>query len=351
MRSLILTPSFSGKDGISRLSRRLAHAIVELDAEIEVWSLMDEPGAVVEIDGTTIPVRAAGGSKIRMVAWALAGVLRDCRGLHVVVMHAHLGPLCFPFRGRGARVFHVLHGIEVWRPLTLLQASAFRMADRLLCVSAHSEQAFAEANPGFRHTTVCHSGIPDRLPSAKPDDDGFALIVGRMASSERYKGHDVLLEIWPDVLREVPHAELVVVGDGDDRERLLAKAEDLGISRSVRFTGLISDQELDRLYRRCAFFVMPSVNEGFGLVFLEAMRASKACVGGLGAASEVIDEGKTGYVVDPHDRCAVARILVELFSQPERRRDMGARGRERFERDFTSERYRERLRETLAPES
>lgn len=347
MRVLIVTPSFGGKDGISCLSRRVAVALAELGADIEVWSLMDEDGAGAAVSGTPIPVRGARGDKIRIVAWAVTSFSRDCRDLAVVVMHAHLAPLSLPFRGRGARVFHVLHGIEVWKPLTALQAWAFRAAERLLCVSAHSERVFAEANPGFERTMVCHSGIPDRPRAGELGDDGFALIVGRMASSERYKGHDVLLEVWPDVVAGAPHAALVVVGDGDDRDRLMRKAETLGLSGSIRFTGSVPDEELDRLFRRCSFFVMPSVNEGFGLVFLEAMRASKPCIGGPGAASEIIEDGATGFVVDPGDRGAMVRALVELFSQPERRIDMGARGRERFERRFTEEHFRERLRAAL----
>jgi phosphatidylinositol alpha-1,6-mannosyltransferase len=341
MRYLILTPCISGMDGVSSLTRRVAVALTELGADIEVWSLLDDPGADIDVGRKTLCVRGAAGVKARAVAWSLAGFLRDARDLTVVVMHVHLSPLSLPLQARGARIFHVLHGIEVWKPLSALQAKAFRAAERLVCVSAHTARRFDADNPGFE-TTVCHSGLP--VVSARElSDDGCALIVGRMSSSERYKGHDLLLDVWAEVVRRAPHAKLVVVGDGDDRERLMEKSHRLGVDDVVRFAGSLSDEDLENEYRRCSLFVMPSVNEGFGLVFLEAMRVSKPCIGATGAASEIIDNEQTGFVVQAEDGASLTRVLVELFNDPAKRAAMGARGRERFEREFTSDRFRERL--------
>ena len=350
MRFLVITPSIGGKDGVSCLSRRVALTIAELEIvdDVTVWSLAGENGSIPELNHAGVSVRGARDGKARLVTWSLSRLATDCRGLTVVVMHAHLAPLSLPLHGRGARVFHILHGIEAWKRLTRLQARAFSVAERLVCVSAYSERCFDDVNPGFDHTIVCHSGLPDRACDGDYGDDGFALMVGRMASSERYKGHDVLLDVWPKILAEAPHAKLVIVGDGDDQSRLIAKTKALGVSDAVRFTGTLPDEELERLYCRCSFFVMPSVNEGFGLVFLEAMRAAKACIGGVGAAAEIIEHGSTGYIVDPSDGAAVSRSIVELFTEPERRAAMGERGRERFECHFTSECFRERLREALS---
>ncbi len=350
MRFLVITPTIGGKDGVSCLSRRVALAIAELENvdDVTVWSLAGENDSVPELADAGISVRGARDGKARLVTWSLSRLATDCRGLTVVVMHAHLAPLSLPLHGRGARVFQVLLGIEVWKRLTRLQARAFRVAERLVCISAHSERSFDDVNPGFGHTIVCHPGLPDRAGDGEWGDEGFALIVGRMDSSERYKGHDVLLDVWPKILAEAPHAKLVIVGGGDDRSRLIAKAKALGVSCAVRFTGTLPDEELDRLYYRCSFFVMPSVNEGFGLVFLEAMRAAKACIGGVGAASEIIEHETTGYVVDPSDVAAISRPVSELFNRPERRAEMGARGRKRFERHFTSAHFRERLQSALA---
>src|SRR5260221_434552 len=104
---------------------------------------------------------------------------------------------------------------------------------------------------------------------------GSAPMVGRMPRHERYKGHDWLIDVWPFVVPSVPDARLVVVGRGDDRARLEARVAAAGVGGAIRFAGRVSDEELAGLYRACAFFVMPSANEGFGLAYLEAMRAGK----------------------------------------------------------------------------
>jgi phosphatidylinositol alpha-1,6-mannosyltransferase len=170
-----------------------------------------------------------------------------------------------------------------------------------------------------------------------------------MSREERYKGHDLLLEIWKEVRSRHPGAELLVAGEGDDRPRLEAKAKQLGLEGSVRFLGKVPSEELESIYRGCAFFVMPSRREGFGFVFLEAMRAGKACIGARGAAGEIVEDGVTGYVVDPDERGAVISAIGKLWKDPVARERMGTLGRKRFLAHFTRERFEKRLRQLIEP--
>src|SRR5262249_27029750 len=162
-----------------------------------------------------------------------------------IILHMGLAPVALPLVARGARLVLFLHGIEVWRPIETLQQMAFRRAALVMTNSYYTAARFREANPACagRAIHVCHPGIPGQTEAtitgapwngAPPT---FALIVGRMAAEERYKGHDLLLEIWPEVVAAVPDATLVVAGDGDDRGRLEAKAAELRMSERVRFLG------------------------------------------------------------------------------------------------------------------
>jgi phosphatidylinositol alpha-1,6-mannosyltransferase len=162
-----------------------------------------------------------------------------------------------------------------------------------------------------------------------------------MAAGERYKGHDLLITIWPRVAAEVPGARLMVVGDGDDRARLEARAAPL--EGRVSFIGRVSDEALTALYQQCAFFVMPSRDEGFGLVFLEAMRAGKACIGSVGAAAEIIEDGVTGLVVDPGDPEQLLKAILRLFREPDARGRMGQAGAARVTAQFTEAHFKRRL--------
>jgi phosphatidylinositol alpha-1,6-mannosyltransferase len=145
------------------------------------------------------------------------------------------------------------------------------------------------------------------------------------------------------VLAKFPQARLVVAGTGDDEHRLRARASAAGLENAIEFTGFQTRAQLAALYRDCAFLLMPSRAEGFGLVFLEAMTSSKACIGGLGAAEEVIVHDSTGIIVDPARAEDVVDAAVRLFADPALRRGMGERGSDRARQVFSFERFAREL--------
>jgi phosphatidylinositol alpha-1,6-mannosyltransferase len=184
------------------------------------------------------------------------------------------------------------------------------------------------------------SGSPEPAPRREP----AALIVGRMWSAERGKGHDQLLAAWPSVRRRVPDAELWVVGAGDDSARLSELARQAGVAGAVRFLGRVPDDELGGLYRRASVFAMPSRQEGFGLAFAEAMWWGLPCIGTTAdAAGQVFVAGETGELVPYGDVEALAHALVQLLSDPARAARMGAAGSLRAREHFGYARFRRDL--------
>ena len=241
-----------------------------------------------------------------------------------------------------------LHGLEVWRRLGWDRRRALAGAAVRFAVSRTTLERARPFCPGIAvdSTPVVPLALEERTPQGAVDAPllqrlgrGFLLIVGRMASGERYKGHDQVLE----ALAHLPDARLVVTGDGDDRPRLAARAADLGLAHRVVFTGFVSEATLAELYRRCAVFVMPSLGEGFGLVYLEAMRAGKPCVAARGsAAEEVLADGETGLLVR-QDEMELARALRTLLASPEAARRMGEAGHRRWRAVFGADRFQARL--------
>ncbi len=334
-RSVLVTPNLLGADGVSCLSREIVRA---LDEPVAVVSLHDAPARASTL-------HAAGGNRLRFMAAVAQIGLRCDRDTTIVCSHLHLAAAARLMAWRGARVTYVLCGIEAWVPLRPTERAALA-SGRLVAISAHTARGFVEANQEFAGASIeiCHPGLPPRAMMPPPPAEPAALIVGRMASSEAYKGHDELLRAWPQVLERHANAALWVVGDGDDRPRLEALAARLGIAASVRFTGRVTDDELDGLYRTCRFFVMPSRGEGFGLVFLEAMRAGKACIGAPGAAAEIIGHGVTGLVVDPSRADDLSASVIRLFDDPALCERLGRAGAARFQAEFTDARFRARFR-------
>ena len=288
-----------------------------------------------------------------MIGWTIAQMLRPLRGVTVVVTHVHLAPLAAALALRGARVVVFLVGVEVWRKLRAAERFAIERADCVLAISGHTARRFREANPHVRVNTigVCHLGIRSAPPAeAGALPPGFALIVGRLWSTERYKGHDWLIDVWPAVRARVPDARLIVVGDGDDRARLEARAAASGLGDAIRFTGRISDQQLAALYNASAFFAMPSASEGFGLAYLEAMRAGKPCIALHGAPDELIDHGVSGVLIArgaTNDLDTLLEAIVRLFTDRGLCARLGAAAAARVARDFTEEHFARRFRAAI----
>jgi phosphatidylinositol alpha-1,6-mannosyltransferase len=252
------------------------------------------------------------------------------------------------------RIAIFVHGIELGATREPARARALRRAHVLLANSRLTAERLCaelpELSDRIRVVPLCVD--PERvadwqsIESAEPAPprERAALIVGRMWSEERGKGHDQLLDAWPAVRRAVPDAELWIAGAGDDVARLVAKARDLGLADAVRFLGRVSDSELGALYRRAAVFGMPSRQEGFGLVYAEAMWWGLPCIGSTAdAAGQVITAGETGELVPYGDVAALGAALVGLLSDRDRAARMGESGRRLAREHFAYSRFRSDL--------
>ena len=346
-RVVVLTPMMGGADGISEMTRqwvRVLESRVGRDVgSLEVWSLDD--GRRPAVAAPVTHFQSAHGSRIRFARFALRAAVSPAAGTLVVVMHVQLLPVALPLVWRGARVVAILMGIEAWVPLRPLQRHALQRAWKVAAISTHTVERFRAANPALAGMAirVCHPGAPAMRAAAPERREGpFALIVGRMNSRERYKGHDALIDVWPVLRRSVPDARLVIAGEGDDVERLRAKAGD-----GVEFAGRVDEPRLAALYRDATFFVMPSTDEGFGLVYLEAMRASTPCIAARGAAEEIISDGRDGLIVDAFDRDSLVAAMVRLFVDPEARARLAKAAVERVDSEFGPAALARRVRGVL----
>lgn len=127
------------------------------------------------------------------------------------------------------------------------------------------------------------------------------------------KGLDLLL---PALARTSSDIRLVIVGEGAEKDALLAQAEELGISERIRFAGFVEGEALRSLYAASDVFVLPTREDCFGLVILEAMCASLPVISSKYAdgAYDLLCEGENGYLVDPEDTEQFAKTIEEMFS-------------------------------------
>jgi phosphatidylinositol alpha-1,6-mannosyltransferase len=132
-----------------------------------------------------------------------------------------------------------------------------------------------------------------------------------MASQERYKGFDEVIEQMPKLVERFPDLKYLVVGGGDDAARLEAKTRALGVSDKVVFAGAIAESEKVAHYNLADVYVMPSTGEGFGIVLIEAAACGVPVVGSRSDGSrEALLEGRLGRLVNPK----IPSQLIEAIS-------------------------------------
>lgn len=166
------------------------------------------------------------------------------------------------------------------------------------------------------------------------------LTVTRLAGR---KGMDLLLESFAMVKREVKGAVLVVVGEGPQERKLKRLSRRLGIEEAVYFLGSVPFEDLKRLYATADLFVFHSRWEGQGLVILESMASGTPCVSSnVGGVREMIRQGVDGYYVEVGDTVGMARRIVELLKDPEKREEMARLGMERIRGEWSWQRIAER---------
>jgi glycosyltransferase involved in cell wall biosynthesis len=171
------------------------------------------------------------------------------------------------------------------------------------------------------------------IPSGSP-------IVGVVARLEPEKGHPTLLEAWPSVLAAVPNAHLLIVGEGSQREALEAQAGALGLLNggrpAVTFTGRRDD--VPAVTAALDVAVLPSYREAQGLSILEAMALSRPVVASaVGGIPEMIDHGRTGLLVPPHDSEALAASITRLLRDHPYADTLGRAGRDLVHERFCVE--------------
>lgn len=296
----------------------------------------------------------------------VASLRRAWRGGPVDLVHTHLyaanvvgrtaARLC------GLPVVSTLHDAD-YEPITRLgnpglsawKHAVLRAVDRATLQLAQAEVVAvsqyvadsARRRLGARpeRTTVIHNAVDtevfrpgssdERAPARRElglsPAEPLVLAVGRMTPQ---KGHGVLLDALARVSPSSPPPRLALVGDGDLRPALEARARELGIADRVLFLGVRSD--VPDLMRAADLLVLPSLHEGFGLVLAEAMACALPVVGSdTGPVPEIVENGRSGILFPPGDAAALAAALARLIDSPGLRAALGAQGRERAVAEFS----------------
>lgn len=214
-----------------------------------------------------------------------------------------------------------IHGIEAWQKPSPMLRWAVQQASWVTSVSRYTRNQFCKQ---FEFDSHLVKILPNTVDDCfKPGEKSKSLLqrynlenkkiiltVSRLVKEELYKGHGQVISVLPQLLREFPNVSYVIAGDGDDKERLKQLAHSYNIDKHVSFINQIPDFELPELYRLADLFIMPSTREGFGIVFLEAIRTGLPVIAGnIDGSVDALRDGQLGLLIDPRDPSSVLNAM------------------------------------------
>jgi phosphatidylinositol alpha-1,6-mannosyltransferase len=335
----LVTEAFGGRGGIAQYNCDFLSALARRDGLGEVIVLPRFSARSV----STLPI---GVRQLRPIESKLG---YSFSAIWTAILHQ---PIDFVFCGHflmaplAAGICKVLnvplwlqvHGIEVfWREPSALERRSVESAKIVTTVSRHTRRRLLHwvgIDPA-RVKVLPNTVDPQYQPGPKPDyllerhaagGKKVLMTVSRLSKLERYKGHDRVIRTLPRLLEQHPDTIYLIVGDGGDRPRLESLAIECGVMKSVQFAGLVPSEELPDYFRLADVFVMPSMAEGFGIVFLEAMATGVHVIGGSkDGGRDALCDGALGTLVDPENSEELASAILAALDDPARTGDRTAR--------------------------
>ncbi|MFH1227572.1 MAG: glycosyltransferase family 4 protein [Planctomycetota bacterium] len=270
------------------------------------------------------------------IAAKLAGAPHIIHTIHGLPFH--------PYQSRIANFFYI----------TLERLTA-TVTDKIICVAnAMTTQALKAGVGKPEQYTTIYSAL--ELAKFRPLKNRFEerqslginpsdKVIGVVARLAKLKGHEYLIKITHQIIREVPDAKLMFVGDGALRDRIMNDVRDRGLVNWVVFTGLVEPRRIPSLIEAMDVLVHPSLREGLARALPQALALGKPAVSfDIDGAREVVLDGKTGFIIPPPDKGnekasldKLAEKIIYILNHPEEAGKMGRAGRAHIQQNFNSE--------------
>ena len=282
----LVTDAFGGRGGIAQYNRDFLNALASVGARVVVFP-RHAPDTEIPPDG--IEQRPAKFGRAGYSCSVLIAALRMKPNI-VFCGHVYMAPLGWIAARLGhAKLVIQTHGIEAWPAPSRFRRWSCEQASMILSVSRYTRARVLDWAAIHPERAVV---IPNTVDKRYTPGDGLALrremqlegkkvllTVGRMRASERYKGHDQVIEAFSPCLMPGTKLNMSSLAKAMTGPRLEQLAVDVGVSDRVRFVGALPREKLVEAYRMADVFVMPSTGEGFGIAFLEAMACGTRAIG------------------------------------------------------------------------
>lgn len=285
--------------------------------------------AALQLAGVEVRVvqRRVGGvvSKVRFVLEAMKALL-FCRPGYVICGHLYFSPIAlFAHRLLWVRYSLSLYGIEAIKIDRPIYRQAVCCADRIIVISEYTKQLVTrqfqlEPEKFFMLISSVDEERCYLLPERESLKSKYGLVgapvvltLSRLSSGEE-KGQHRVLAAMPEVLKKYPNAKYIVAGPGNDERMDQVLSEHPGLEHSFIRMGPVSELQKLELYNLCDVFILPSKNEGFGIVFIEALACGAQVIASDAyGCREGLRGGELGGLVDPDDSLSISREILNAL--------------------------------------
>jgi len=363
--------TFSSTGGIQKMTRTLAHSLYHLSQQqqwdFELWSVYDSRYDLMRQYLAPENFVGFGRNKFKLGMETLG---KATKSDIVILSHVNLALLGFIIKlvNPKCQVWMVAHGIEVWRPLTLIKKLFVRRyCDKFICVSAFTrDQMMQWHNADPEKCIVLNNAVdpfikhPDEFE--KPEyllnryslnaENQVLFTLTRLASSEQYKGYEQVIKAVSRLKKRFTGIRYILAGPYDDAEetRIKELIKACGVEENVILTGFLEEKELADYFLLADLFVLPSKKEGFGIVFIEALTCGLPVIcGNADGSVDAIRNGELGTAINVNDLDELEKTIVAYLETP-----LTVAKREQLQKTclgyFNEKHYRETLLQLITNE-
>ena len=230
------------------------------------------------------------------------------------------------------RIILITHGIEVWEKLHFIKGAFLKRVDKIFAVSNFTKEKLVTANNidpakvGILHNTIDpYFKIPDSFEKPNYLLDRYKisknakiiLTVTRITDTENEKGYEKVIDILPELLKEDPNIIYILAGKYTPKAgtRLKKLVEDKNIGSNFILAGYISETEMTDHYLLADVFILPSKQEGFGIVFIEALACGVPVIAGnMDGSVDALNNGEFGRLVNPENSAQIMQEIKDILN-------------------------------------
>jgi len=298
----------------------------------------------VTITNLSIKTKSEVSPKIYWALWAVRRLIVE-QGIDVIHSHTRITQVMGSFLSRMTRCSHVTTCHGFFRPRWFRRMFPC-WGDAAIAISPPVQQHLVnDFGMDERRVFEIINGVDleiftlrkagEKEEVRQQYDMPHGPVLGIIARLSDVKGHDVLIRAMPKVITERPQVQLAIVGTGKMEPELKRLVQELGLNQSVHFLPVVNQtREILPLFD---LFVLPSLSEGLGLSAIEAQAVGLPVIASrVGGLPHLIDDEKTGLLVEPGNVPALAAAILRLLNDPEQGQRIAQQAREKVVRDFSA---------------